>query len=649
MAAEEPASEPADAHGGGAAPHARRATSIRVAPATAAELNTLRPGLFPFACWRLNDVRFDFDSSFVKPEAAREVRQLADLMRQHPGSPLSLFGHADPVGDEDHNKKLSGRRATAIFALLTRRVDLWQDLFDRPLAGDEWGLRAVQRMLGALGHDAGPPDGVQGTRTTLALRAFQRSQGLSDDGQAGPQTRKALFTAYMDALCTPDFVLTPADFLARGADPDGKGDFQGCSEFNPILRFSRDQETLFRSPSQRARRNERNARNRRVVAYLFAPGSQVDPGRWPCPSATAGAGACRKRFWSDHEERAAPQDEERVYETTRDTFRCRFYDRMATRSPCESLNPIVPRTWVRLLVKDARSMAPVPGVALHVRSAAGELFTAVTDAGGGILVEGLVPGPVRVTSAPADRDAMPVMFERMGAELERSAAAVSRRSERPLKATSVHIAMPAPEPSKETPRRFVDVSAPASTDTAASEADLTPFERDGLPTTQVHEILVSPVDTLTIRLRDEHDFPIPEAAFEITLADLSVQAGRLDREGQAVILNPPEGPYEVRYLDLDDVKAKSLAGRVRKACAVRDLDEVYRVLLHSRTLLALADTAYTEFFNDLSGRGLAEDIQDAAQHSPLLVALQSLLLRAGLPSRRRIQFDESAAPDFVRS
>ena len=39
------------------------------APATADEKNTIRPNLAAVACWRLDDIRFDFDSSFVRPAA----------------------------------------------------------------------------------------------------------------------------------------------------------------------------------------------------------------------------------------------------------------------------------------------------------------------------------------------------------------------------------------------------------------------------------------------------------------------------------------------------------------------------------------------------------------------------------------------------
>ena len=43
---------------------------ILVAPSTRVERNVIRQELVTVACWRLNDLRFDFDSSFVMPAAA---------------------------------------------------------------------------------------------------------------------------------------------------------------------------------------------------------------------------------------------------------------------------------------------------------------------------------------------------------------------------------------------------------------------------------------------------------------------------------------------------------------------------------------------------------------------------------------------------
>ena len=92
---------------------------ILVAPTTGKEKNKIRMELIPVACWKLNDVRFAFASSFVLPDSRPEFVELSDLRKKHPGAPLSVFGHADPVGDDIFNKALSGHRAESIYAVLT--------------------------------------------------------------------------------------------------------------------------------------------------------------------------------------------------------------------------------------------------------------------------------------------------------------------------------------------------------------------------------------------------------------------------------------------------------------------------------------------------------------------------------------------------
>ncbi len=329
--------------GGVAATHPDRGDgSWPVAPATKAELNTLRPNLFPVACWRMDDIRFDFDSSFIRPEAAEEFGELGGLVRAHPKAPMALFGHADPTGAEEYNKTLSGRRATAVYGLLIRNTELWESLYQNAFYGDNWATNSVATMLETLGYTQ------QGSQAT---KDFQKANGLEQTGSAGPQTRKKLFQQYMDALGGM-LKLTPADFLARGADAHGKGDYQGCGEANAILRFSKAQDLEFQKPENKAARNASNAPNRRVVAFLFRPGSKVDPGKWPCPSVQAGPAACHKRFWSDSAKRMGVQAEQRKYEDSRDTFGCRFYDRIAGASPCEA--PLA-RGKLRWLLDDSFS------------------------------------------------------------------------------------------------------------------------------------------------------------------------------------------------------------------------------------------------------------------------------------------------------
>jgi hypothetical protein len=290
------------------------------APATSGEFNTARLRLIPVACWRVDDVRFAFDSSFVTPDISTELQILMSVRDAHKKEeiapqkteypPMSVFGHADPVGTDDYNKALSGRRAAAIYALLISNTDsstalrMWNSI----AVAEGWGTQQRQTMQAATGLQPGTPDDT-------------------------------LRKAYMAKLSPPELQLTRQDFLAQGVDPLGKGDYQGCSEFNPVLIFSQQKNSKFEQASDKSERNAANAPNRRVVVMLFRPGSQVIPGKWPCPRANEGVAGCRLRFWSDGEARRSTRlaAADRAFESSGDTFACRFYNRLATGSPCESL------------------------------------------------------------------------------------------------------------------------------------------------------------------------------------------------------------------------------------------------------------------------------------------------------------------------
>ena len=287
---------------------------VLVPPAGGPDRATIRERLLPVGAMQVDDAHFQFDSSFVLPEARDDFAVIDTVRRVNPGSPISLFGHADPVGDDEYNKVLSGRRALAIFATLTRRADIWERLHAKPHGRDDWGPAVFGVMRAALGI----VDGSTGVPRSAGERA-------------------SIYSAYMGFLCRDllgqSYTLDPArDFLARGADRDGKGDVQGCAEFNPDVVLAagfpgRDQ------AGPNAARDQANAPNRRVVALFFTPASRVDPKDWPCPRALEGTAACRKRLWSDAAKRRAPGPGTRVQQATRDTYACRFYDRIALQDP----------------------------------------------------------------------------------------------------------------------------------------------------------------------------------------------------------------------------------------------------------------------------------------------------------------------------
>ncbi len=69
-------------------------------------------------------------------------------------------------------------------------------------------VRKLQGRLSELGYYAGGVDGIYGETTVTAVKAFQRNNGLSGDGQAGAQTQKKLYSASANyanhPVATPD-------------------------------------------------------------------------------------------------------------------------------------------------------------------------------------------------------------------------------------------------------------------------------------------------------------------------------------------------------------------------------------------------------------------------------------------------------------
>lgn len=329
---------------------------IFAAPSTGKEKNTIRQELAPVACWRLDDVRFDFDSAFVVPEAKPEFGELAGLHATHKGSPYTIFGHADPVGDDTYNKMLSGRRARAIYGILLRDTAIWEKLFtDSNGTADQWGLRQTQKMLTAVGFPTGTDSGTATAQSTQAIKDFQNSKGLTPDGSAGKNTREKLFEAYFVFLGGP--ILTKADFLARGAHPDGKGDLQGCSEFNPVMMFSASENASLQS--NKPERNKQNSINRRVLILLFRPGTVVPAAKWPCPTWKEGIAGCQKRFFANAATRRQFQAKRRTVEEDKDTFACRFYERILNKSPCDGPRP-TPGPIILEEVNPLIVLAPAP-------------------------------------------------------------------------------------------------------------------------------------------------------------------------------------------------------------------------------------------------------------------------------------------------
>lgn len=133
--------------------------------------NAIRRSLVTVACKDVPGAHYAFDSSLLAPQSKDAFTKLKGIIDRHPGSPASIFGHADPEGDVVYNKFLSERRAEAVFGMLIRDVPTWERLFSdhSHTAGDVWGDDSVELMLGALAFTTEPSNQT----SVLSVRAMQ--------------------------------------------------------------------------------------------------------------------------------------------------------------------------------------------------------------------------------------------------------------------------------------------------------------------------------------------------------------------------------------------------------------------------------------------------------------------------------------------
>jgi hypothetical protein len=145
-----------------------------------------------------------------------------------------------------------------------------------------------------------------------------------------------------------------------------------------------------------------------------------------------------------------------------------------------------------------------------------------------------------------------------------------------------------------------------------AELSLAGADEAPLDTNDVLDVLLSRDnpprnDGLRLILASVDDVQLPEVALSIAFDNGVTLDGKLNRDGEARVLDAPRGFFEVTYADLEDVRAKVMAGRARQAIAKREIAIVLGVLGQSPTLLSKVQAAYDTFFNDLGGQGLVGD------------------------------------------
>jgi outer membrane protein OmpA-like peptidoglycan-associated protein len=158
---------------------------------------------------RMVGMLFDSNKCFLLPQALPGIKTIVEMHQQDDKAEVLIVGHAD--GNEDlGGADIALDRAKIVAAYLTNKPDEWTAWFgsdkDRK---SRWGTREVQLMLSALPQGGDPfykgnASGVTGEKTTKAVKDFQeyfnkeKGGSLTVDGKPGPNTCKALVSAYME-------------------------------------------------------------------------------------------------------------------------------------------------------------------------------------------------------------------------------------------------------------------------------------------------------------------------------------------------------------------------------------------------------------------------------------------------------------------
>jgi len=86
-------------------------TAMAAPPAEAAAVTEERKSPF-------RDIHFDFDKSFIRPDAKPVLEEIAAWMKKNPGARLLIEGHCDERGTAEYNMALGERRAESARAYL---------------------------------------------------------------------------------------------------------------------------------------------------------------------------------------------------------------------------------------------------------------------------------------------------------------------------------------------------------------------------------------------------------------------------------------------------------------------------------------------------------------------------------------------------
>ena len=215
---------------------------------------------------------FNTNKTFLLPTAFPSVEKLRSLYEENAPAELLVVGHADTSGTPAYNDQLSLERAQSTIAFLKDDVDAWLAFYGQDQeAQKRWGKVEDRLMITAM------PDFISKGKNEDAVRWYQRTRALTVDGNAGPETRRALITEYM-SLDGVSLAETAGEVVATA---------HGAGENFPL---DDSGEQLDSAPAD----GKRDAGDRRVELFFFDAAFGISP---PPPGQNSGPGSTEYPTW----------------------------------------------------------------------------------------------------------------------------------------------------------------------------------------------------------------------------------------------------------------------------------------------------------------------------------------------------------------
>jgi OOP family OmpA-OmpF porin len=136
-----------------------------------------------------SDVLFEFDKAQLRPEGQKELDQLAERIQDAQVESVLAVGHADRIGPEQYNEKLSAERAEAVKQYLAQkgieqqRVQAQGAGERQPVTGDQCKGIKGSKLISCLQPDRRVEIEVRGTRETASTGT--PSTGGATSGSSG--------------------------------------------------------------------------------------------------------------------------------------------------------------------------------------------------------------------------------------------------------------------------------------------------------------------------------------------------------------------------------------------------------------------------------------------------------------------------------